>query len=171
VTSAPTMAGLRLVAAPLTAAAFAPFGDVIETEGRAHYPINAGTARRYNDLAAVDVSAAGGRPLISIVSAEPVALPLRLRLMERHPLSSQAFIPLSSAPFLVVVAPSGALATEGIRAFLSNGRQGVNYRTGTWHHPLLTLERTTEFLIVDRGGEGDNCDEVSLGKSDIVVTF
>ena len=169
--SAPAMAGLRLVAAPLTAAAFAPFGDVIETEGRAHYPINAGTARRYNDLAAVDVSAAGGWPLISIVSAEPVAFPLRLRLMERHPLSSQAFIPLSSTPFLVVVAPSGPLAIESIRAFLSNGRQGVNYRTGTWHHPLLALERTTEFLIVDRGGEGDNCDEASLGKSDIVVTF
>jgi ureidoglycolate lyase len=169
--NAPAMAGLRLVAAPLTAAAFAPFGDVIETEGRAHYPINAGTAQRYNDLAKVEVSAAGGHPMISIVSAEAVALPLRLRLMERHPLSSQAFIPLSSTPFLVVVAPSGTLDIENIRAFLSNGRQGVNYRTGTWHHPLLALERTTEFLIVDRGGDGDNCDEKSLGQTEIVVTL
>jgi len=166
-----TATRLRLVAAPLTAAAFAPFGDVIETEGRTHYPINAGTAQRYNDLAKVEVSAAGGRPLISILSAQPVALPLRLRLMERHPLSSQAFIPLSSTPFLVVVAPLGTLDIECIRGFRSNGRQGVNYRTGTWHHPLLALERTTEFLIVDRGGEGANCDEYSLGQWDIVVTL
>ena len=162
---------MRLVAAPLTAAAFAPFGDVIETEGQAHYPINAGTAQRYNDLAKVEVSAAGGRPLISILSAEPVVLPLRLRLMERHPLSSQAFIPLSSTPFLVVVAPPGALDIECIRAFRSNSRQGVNYRTGTWHHPLLALERTSEFLIVDRDGEGSNCDEISLEEKEIVVTL
>jgi ureidoglycolate lyase len=162
---------LRLAAAPLTATAFAPFGDVIEAEGRAHYPINAGTAQRYNDLAKVDVTAAGGRPLISLLKAEPVALPLRLRLMERHPLSSQAFIPLSSTPFLVVVAPPGTLDIDRIRAFLSNGHQGVNYRTGTWHHPLLALEQTSEFLIVDRGGEGDNCDEISLGDREIVVTL
>lgn len=166
-----TVARLRLAAAPLTATAFAPFGDVIESEGRSHYPINAGTAQRYSDLAKVEVTAAGGRPLISLLRAEPVALPLRLRLMERHPLSSQAFIPLSSTPFLVIVAPAGALSIEGIRAFLSNGRQGVNYRTGTWHHPLLALEQTSEFLIVDRGGEGDNCDEISLGESEIVVTL
>ena len=162
---------LRLVPAPLTAPAFAPFGDVIETEGRAHYPINAGTAERYNDLAKVEVTAAGGRPLISLLSAEPVGLPVRLRLMERHPLSSQAFIPLSSTPFLVVVAPAGALDVEGIRAFLTNGRQGINYRTGTWHHPLRALDRTAEFLIVDRGGEGANCDEISLGDREIVVTL
>jgi ureidoglycolate lyase len=162
---------LHLVAAPLTAAAFAPFGDVIETEGRTHYPINAGTGQRYNDLAKVEVTAASGRPLISILSAEPVVLPLRLRLMERHPLSSQAFIPLSSTPFLVVVAPPGALDIECIRAFRSNGRQGVNYRTGTWHHPLLALEQTSQFLIVDRGGEGGNCDEISLEEKEIVVTL
>ena len=165
------VARLRLSAAPLTAKAFAPFGDVIESEGRAHYPINAVTAQRYSDLAKVDVTAAGGRPLISLLKAEPVARPLRLRLMERHPLSSQAFIPLSSTPFLVVVAPPGKLDIEGIRAFLSNGRQGVNYRTGTWHHPLLALEQTSEFLIVDRGGEGNNCDEIPLGDSEIVVTL
>ena len=162
---------VRLSAAPLTSMAFAPFGDVIEAEGRSHYPINAGTAQRYNDLAKVEVTAAGGRPLISLLRAEPVALPVRLRLMERHPLSSQAFIPLSSTPFLVVVAPPGPLDIEGIRAFLSNGRQGINYRAGSWHHPLLALERTSEFVIVDRGGEGDNCDEISLEEREIVVTL
>ena len=162
---------MRLTAAPLTAAAFAPFGDVIETEGRAHFPINSGTAQRYNDLARVEATTAGGRPLISILRAEPAELPVRLSLMERHPLASQAFIPLSSTPFLVVVAPPGTFDVEFIRAFFSNGRQGINYRTGTWHHPLLALERISDFLIVDRGDEGGNYDEISVEGSKIVVTL
>jgi ureidoglycolate lyase len=161
--------GRRLAVEPLTRTAFAPFGDVIESEGRAHYPINAGTAERYHDLATVDVAALTGRPLISLCRAQPTCLPLTLRLMERHPLSSQAFIPLSDTPFLVVVAPAGELGIESLRAFRSNGRQGVNYRPGTWHHPLIALERVSDFLIVDRGGEGDNCDEVPIAERGIVV--
>src|SRR5438874_9805845 len=98
---------IKLSILALTAKAFAPYGDVIETEGREHVAINAGTAERYSDLAQVDVGAAGGRPLISLCRATPVGLPLRLRLMERHPLSSQAFVPLSRVPFLIVVAPPG----------------------------------------------------------------
>lgn len=164
------MALQRLIIEPLTAAAFAPFGDVIETEGRAHYPINAGTAQRFNDLARVDVAVDGGRPLISLCRAEPIALPFRLRLMERHPLSSQAFIPMSPTPFLVVVAPAGAPpCAEDIGAFRSSGRQGINYAAGTWHHPLLALERVSDFLIVDRGGEGENCDEIEIGTLAIVI--
>ena len=164
------MTGVNLAIAPLTAEAFAPYGDVIEAEGRAHYPINAGMAERYSDLATVDVGAAGGRPIISLCHALPVALPLRLRLMERHPLSSQAFIPLSRQPFLIVVAPPGdALRSADIRAFLSNCRQGINYRTGTWHHPLLALNEVTDFLIVDRGGEGNNCDEIPIHDRAIAV--
>jgi len=155
--------GQRLAIAPLTAAAFAPFGEVIEAEGRASYPINAGTARRFDDLARVDVGAAGGKPLVGLCRAEPIALPFRVRLMERHPLGSQAFMPLSPTPFLVVVAPpSPAPRAEAIRAFRSNGRQGINYARGTWHHPLLALERTSDFLILDRGGEGENCEEVPV---------
>ncbi len=161
---------MDLALAPLTAAAFAPFGDVIETAGRKHYPINAGMAERYSDLARVDVLAEGGRPLISLCQAKPIRLPLRLRLMERHPLSSQAFIPLSVAPFLIVVAPPGASPrNEDIRAFVSNGRQGVNYRAGTWHHPLLALDQPTDFLIVDRGGAGTNCDEIPIEDRGIVI--
>jgi ureidoglycolate lyase len=161
--------GRKLAVEPLTRTAFAPFGDVIESEGRAHYPINAGTAERYHDLATVDVAASGGRPLISLCRAHPVGLPLTLRLMERHPLSSQAFIPLSGTPFLVVVAPAGELRLESLRAFRSNGRQGVNYHPGTWHHPLIALERVSDFLIVDRSGEGENCDEVPIAGRGIVI--
>jgi ureidoglycolate lyase len=89
--------------------------------------------------------------------------------MERHPLSSQAFIPLSSTPFLVVVAPAGELDLGTLKAFRSNGRQGINYRRGTWHHPLLALERISEFLIVDRGGAGANCDEVPIADQGILI--
>ena len=154
---------------PLTGEGFAPFGEVVESEGRAQRPINAGTALRFDDLAMVDVATAGGRPLISLCRAQPIPLPLQLRLMERHPLSSQAFIPLSSTPFLVVVAPAGELDLGRLRAFRSNGRQGINYRRGTWHHPLLALERVSEFLIVDRGGEGANCDEVPIVDQGILI--
>ena len=93
---------------PLTRAAFAPFGDVIETAGARHYPINEGTTERFHDLARVDVAAEGGRPLINIFRTLPAPLPIRLRMMERHPLGSQAFVPLDGADFLVVVAPPGA---------------------------------------------------------------
>lgn len=164
------MSDVRLPIAELTRAGFAPFGDVIESEGRAAHSINAGTARRFDNLAEVDVGASGGRPLISLCRAEPVGTPLRLRLLEHHPLSSQAFIPLSATPFLIVVAPAGdPLRLEALRAFRSNGRQGINYRRGTWHHPLLALGRTSEFLIVDRGGPGENCEEVSVAEQSIFL--
>ncbi len=164
------MSERRLPIAELTRAEFAPFGDVIECEGRAHYPINAGTAERYHDLATVDVAAEDGRPLISICRAQPARLPLRLSLLERHPLSSQAFIPLSTTPFLIVVAPPGEVPDlDRLRAFRSNGRQGVNYRRGTWHHPLLALERVSDFLVVDRGGGGTNCDEIPIADRGLVL--
>jgi ureidoglycolate lyase len=159
---------LRTVA--LTAAAFAPFGDVIECAGHAARSINAGTCLRYDDLATVDVAAHGGRPSISIFQAQPRALPLRLRLLERHPLSSQAFYPLQPAPFLVVVAADGdGPWTERIRVFTSSGVQGVNYRRATWHHPLIALGRPSSFLVVDRGGAGDNCEEITLGEPALLV--
>jgi ureidoglycolate lyase len=163
------VSGPLLAIAPLTGEAFAPFGEVIESEGRAHYLINAGTARRYDDLAGVDVAEFGGQAQISLCRAEPVTLPLRLRVMERHPLSSQAFIPLSGTPFLIVVAPAGGEEPDlrALRAFRSNGRQGINYRRGTWHHPLIALERVSDFLIVDRRGTGPNCDEIPIREQDI----
>jgi ureidoglycolate lyase len=145
----------------LTGEAFAPFGDVIEIAGSAFHLINDGMARRYHDLAAVDVGTGGGRPLISLFRGRPHAFPLTVKSLERHPLGSQAFFPLSPTPFALIVAPAGAgVAAGDLRAFVSNGRQGVNYRRGTWHHVLLTLERESDFLVVDRGGPGNNCDEL-----------
>ncbi|MPW15903.1 ureidoglycolate lyase [Paraburkholderia sp. CNPSo 3157] len=146
----------------LTREAFAPFGDVVELEGARHYPINEGTTERYHDLAKVDVSTQGGRPLINVFRAQPRSWPIDIVMMERHPLGSQAFVPLSDTPYLIVVAPAGELDPTKLRAFSTRGWQGVNYAKGVWHHPLLALERVSDFLVVDRGGEGPNCDEVPL---------
>lgn len=154
----------RLLAVePLTRAAFLPFGEVIETEGRASYPINGGTTDRFHDLAPVDVQASSGHALINIFRARPVVEPVTIRLLERHPLGSQAFVPLSGRPYLVVVAaPGDPLDPQTMRAFLASARQGVSYSRGTWHHPLLALDAESDFLVIDRGGPGANCDEVHL---------
>ena len=145
---------------PLTREAFAPFGDVIETLGAGHYPINEGTTERFHDLAEVDVSEAGGRPLINIFRGQPRELPLTIRLMERHPLGSQAFIPTGAHLWLTVAAPAGEPpASSDLRAFIAGAGQGVNYHRGVWHHPLIALEAVSDFIVVDRGGAGDNCDE------------
>lgn len=158
---------------PLTRAAFAPFGDVIEMRGAEHYPINEGTAERFHDLAAVDVAEAGGRALISIFRGQPRDLPLAIRMMERHPLGSQAFIPLGTNPWLTVVAPAGDPPNPSdLRAFLAAAGQGVNYHRGAWHHPLIALESASDFLVIDRGGPGANCDEHLLdGGEEILLSL
>jgi ureidoglycolate lyase len=157
------MTDIILPATALTAEAFAPFGDVIETDGRDSRWINERTCLRFDDLAQVDVGEAGGRPLLSIFEASPRSLPLRICMLERHPMSSQAFYPLQARPFLVVVATDNPLPdARGIRAFLSSGSQGVNYRRNTWHHALIALDCKSTFLVVDRGGAGENCEEISV---------
>ena len=159
-----------LAAQPLTAAGFAPFGEVIETAGHEPLSINAGTCDRYDDLAPVDVLAEGGRPLISIFEARARPLPFAIRSLERHPLSSQAFFPLDGQPFLVVVAlPAELPWAQRLRAFRATGRQGVSYRRNTWHHALLAIGATSRFLVVDRGGPGANCEEIAIDPP-VVVT-
>jgi len=155
---------------PLTGEAFAAFGDVIETRGHRPSTINDGQALRFNDLATIDVLAEHGRPLLNIFRARPWPAPIRIRMMERHPLSSQAFVPLAGTPFLILVAPPGDRVTpETLHLFRSAGRQGVNYRRGAWHHPLLALEQDAEFLVIDRGGRGANCDLWHLDASDEII--
>jgi ureidoglycolate lyase len=157
------MSEIVLKAIPLSAQSFAPFGDVIETQGRAWRQINEGTSQRFDDLARVDVQEGGGRPLISIFRASPRALPFEVRALERHPMSSQSFYPLDGRPFLVIVAEAGSAPRAAqVRAFLSSGRQGINYRRNTWHHALIALEQTSDFLVVDRGGPEENCEEMRL---------
>lgn len=157
------------LAEPLTADAFAPFGDVIEVrDGVRHYTINAGNTERYHDLARLDPGSEG-RTIVSIFRGQPRTLPFRLERVERHPLASQAFVPLSGRPYLVVVAPPGAPPAEhDLRVFLARPDQGVNYAPGVWHHPLLALDEVCDFLVIDRSGPGHNCDEVALAHEVLV---
>lgn len=154
--------GIRhLAIEPLTKQAFAGFGDVIEVAGSDYFMINNGSTRRYHKLAEADVEEQGGRAIISIFQATVLQYPLTIRMLERHPLGSQAFIPLLGQPYLIVVAPKGdSPSLSQCRAFISNGKQGVNYHKGVWHHPVLALSDQDQFLIVDRAGMGNNCDEV-----------
>ena len=155
---------------PLTRANFAPFGEVIETHGAPHFATNAGFAERYHDLACIDVTSAGGRPLVSIFRAQPRATPLRLTLMERHPLASQAFFPLQDHDWIVVVASGpDPCQPHALKAFRASGRQGVNYARRAWHQPLIALTPDHEFLVIDRGDEGDNLDEMPFPDSTEVM--
>ena len=159
-----TDATIDLFPAPLTAAAFAPFGDVIDTAGVTPLSINDGTTERFHDLAKVDVGSDAGKPLINIFRGTPRARPIAIRMVERHPLGSQAFIPIQDHAWLIVVAPPGpTVEITSLRAFRATGRQGVNYRRGVWHHPLLVSKPRHDFVVVDRGGPGENCDEIHFG--------
>ena len=144
---------------PLTSSAFAPFGQVIETSGAQHYPINNGMTERYHDLARVELGGVHPRPLISIFHGQPYALPLTLKLVERHPLGSQAFYPLSANPWLVIVAEDDAGTPTRLRAFAPAPGQGVNIAMNTWHGVLTPLEAASDFLVIDRGGDGNNLEE------------
>jgi ureidoglycolate lyase len=144
---------------PLTRAAFARFGDMIEMEGASHYTINQGFAERFNDLAHVDVGMEGGETNVSLFLGQPRPLPVAIKLMERHPLGSQAFIPLQDRPWLVLVA-ADVRDFESYRLFAASGRQGVNYARNVWHHPLLVFDADSRFLVVDRKGPGNNLEEV-----------
>ncbi len=154
---------------PLTADAFAQFGDVIEASDRAEQiPINYGYTTRFNDLAGIDVGDGGGHAIVSLFRAVPLAPPL-LKIVERHPLGSQAFMPLSGRPYLVAVAPVGEFDATKLVVFRAGSGQGVNYAKGVWHHFLLALEGESDFLVIDREGPGENLDEVELSPADQVM--
>lgn len=151
----------------LTAEAFAPFGAVIAAEAaRKVFAINQGSTQRFHALATVDL--VGGAAAISLARAQPFALPLTISMLERHPLGSQAFIPLQATRWVIVVASS---AEARPRAFLADRGQGVQYHRGCWHHPLIALDHGGDFLIVDRVGAGDNCEEVRLVQSWVIASL
>lgn len=147
---------------PLTKDAFAPFGQVIEQAGAHHYPINSGNCERYHDLARVELGGVHARPLISLLHSRHFTLPLTLAMVERHPLGSQAFYPLSPRPFLVIAAPDEHGRPGTPRAFVTRAGQGVNIAMNTWHGVLTPLEAISDFLVVDRGGEGNNLEEFTF---------
>lgn len=166
----------RLTVEPLTPEAFAPFGDVIQTRDSSWYHINQGSTRRYHDLARVQCQGEQAAVGISLAVGDAFHYPVTVRMLERHPKGSQAWIPraagASHAPaFLVVVAPNGhddRPDESGLRVFLAQPDQGVNYRQGTWHHPLLSFGASGEFVVIDRIAGDHNCDECDLGQSYLI---
>ncbi|MEM8732263.1 MAG: ureidoglycolate lyase [Pseudomonadota bacterium] len=146
-----------VVAGPLTEAAFAPFGDVLDTGGAPDKMINQGLCGRYHDRARLDF--ADGRAGISLFDAQPRSLPLPLEMVERHPEGSQAFLPLSEHPFLVIVAPDEDGQPGLPLAFLTLPGQGVNFHRATWHGVLTPLHAPGRFAVVDRIGDGPNLEE------------
>ena len=155
---------------PLTRERFLPFGDVIESQATRRAVMNAARFERFDDLCDVDAGT-DGRVRVSVARCRiATGLPYRFDVVERHPLGSQAFIPLAHSRFVVVVAPPGeSVEPEDLRAFVTNGRQGVNYRPGTWHMPLIAFEAGQEFLVIDRGGDAPNCDEHTLDHSVLLL--
>ena len=147
----------NLQAVPLTATAFAPFGDVLEATGDFRV-INAGLCQRHHDRARLDFGPEG-RAGISMFNAQPRALPYDFTLVERHPDGSQAFIPLSQHPFLVIVAPDENGTPGRPLAFLTNGAQGINLHRGTWHGVLTPLQAPGLFAVIDRIGPTPNLEE------------
>ncbi len=166
--SAPVSARI-LVAQPLTAEAFSPFGTVIDKTEVAPRPMNAGRARRFHDLAEVAVLGEESTVVIGHVEAEPYAVPLVVGLVERHPLGAQAFVPLDASPFLVVVCPDEEGHPGRPQAFLTAPGQGVCYAVGTWHGVLTPIGARQDFLVIDRGGPGQNLEEHVFDKPWTVV--
>ncbi|MDP2062753.1 MAG: ureidoglycolate lyase [Phaeovulum sp.] len=151
----------RIRTEPLEAAAFAAFGDVLEAAGAPDLHINAGLCARYHGRARLDFGP-DGRAGVSIFSAVPRALPYRLDLLERHPLGSQTFIPMTENPFLVIVAPDVGGRPAFPRAFLTRSGQGINLLRGTWHGVLTPLAAPGLFAVIDRIGPGGNLEEYPL---------
>jgi len=161
---------IELKPQPLTAERFAPYGDVIESVVDRTAAMNAARFERFDDLCGIEMSD-NGRVAVSIARCRAAtALPYRIDMVERHPLGSQAFVPLTPCCMIVVVAPpEESVEAADLRAFVTNGRQGINYHRGTWHMPLIAFDAGQEFLIIDRAADSPNCDEHSLDEAIMLV--
>lgn len=151
-----------LIAQPLTAAAFAPFGSVVAWPGGPGRAINQGSSRRADLEHALQLDAQGGRPLLAIYRAEARAFPFAADTLERHRHGTQTFIPLGGARFVILVAAAGATPpADNLRAFLTDGRQGVSLAPGTWHHGLLAVD-AADFAVIERAAPVEDCDLAPL---------
>jgi len=159
----------QIVVQPLTAQGFAPFGDVLQATGTADKIINQGLCERFNDRAQLNFGRSG-RAGISMFHAQLRALPYSLEMVERHPEGSQAFLPLSPDPFLVIVAPDEAGKPGTPLAFLTAPGQGINLHLGTWHGVLTPLSGSGIFAVVDRIAETPNLEEFWFDTPYMVVS-
>jgi ureidoglycolate lyase len=149
----------KLTIKPLTRQEFAPFGDVIEADPATMKLINGGTTERFHALATAQALGDNASVILNIFRGQPRQFPYSVNMMERHPLGSQSFSPLSGRPFVVVVSEDQDGKPGIPHAFLATAGQGVNYRANVWHHPLMALDAVSDFLVVDRAGPGNNLEE------------
>ena len=163
------MSATTLRPRPLTRDRFAPYGDVIDTDGTVTSAMNDARFERYDDLCRVDTG--DGRVAVSLaLSRSASSLPALVDFVERHPHGSQAFIPLAACRMIVVVAPPGeSVSAADLEAFETNGRQGINYRRGTWHMPLIAFDAGQRFLIIEREADRPNCDVHELDEPLMLV--
>jgi len=156
---------------PITKENFARYGDVITTKDIKPLEINDGYAKRFDGIANLDTSIDGGETTISIFSALKRSFPMKIDMMEKHPLGSQAFIPMQETTFLVLVAPKGDKPNiDEIESFIVPPHIGVNYNPGIWHFPLIST-KDMNFLVVDRKGSGDNLVLEDLNKAKIFLKY
>ena len=156
---------------PITKENFAKYGDMISTKDIKPLEINNGYAKRYDGIANLNTSSDNGETTISIFSALKRNFPMKIDMMEKHPLGSQAFIPMKETTFLVFVAPKEEKPDlNKIESFIVPQGKGVNYKAGVWHFPLISTE-DMDFLVVDRKGSGDNLVIENLEKEEILLQF
>ena len=156
---------------PMTKENFSKFGDMISTENIKPIEINNGYANRFDDIAKIDTANNNGETTISIFSALKRSFPLKIDMMEKHPLGTQAFIPMKETTFLTLVAPEGKkLEMDKIESFVVPKGKGVNYKTGIWHFPLISTE-DMDFLVVDRKGPGENLIVENLDQEEILLKY
>ncbi len=144
---------------PLSAEAFAPFGDVIEANPETMHLINGGTTERFHALGKTQALGEGASIILNIFRGQPRQFPYAVDMMERHPLGSQSFTPLSGHPYLVVVAEDEDGKPGRPKVFRASALQGVNYHANVWHHPLMAIGEVSDFLVADRAGPGNNLEE------------
>ena len=150
---------------------FATFGDLISTNDINPMDINAGYAKRFDNLANLNTLTDGGKTIVSIFSALKRTFPMEIDMMEKHPLGSQAFIPMKETTFLVFVAPSGDFPeVNKIQSFIIPPKTGINYKPGIWHFPLISTE-DTNFLVIDRKGKGENLIIHKFEKEKIILSY
>ena len=150
---------------------FSSYGDVISTEDINPMNINEGYAKRFDNLANLDTSKDSGKTIVSIFSALKRTFPMKIHMMEKHPLGSQAFIPMKETTFLAIVAPSGeSPEIDKIQSFVIPPKRGINYKPGIWHFPLISTENIN-FLVIDRKGSGDNLIIHKFEKEKIILHY
>ena len=160
-----------IIPQPINKSNFSEFGDVIITNDIKPVKINNGYAQRFDGIANLDTKEENGETTISIFSALKRNFPMKIDMMEKHPLGSQAFIPMKETTFLVLVAPKGDKPImEKIQSFIVPPGVGVNYKAGTWHFPLISTE-DMNFLVVDRKGSGNNLVIENLEEKKIVLKY